>query len=164
MKSQSSPHYMNRNSTQTLRQGLAEYYALNPHITPPETQPPEFAKILLAHDVGHVIYGCDTGMYDELKILPLFWWTSEWTFQTYLGMKNSPAVDVMYDDMIKEKGARWLYGAVLKELPSLIPALVRIWFKTRNWKKRLPFLEFEPLLDRSLLDIRQEFDVLQFFR
>jgi len=22
---------------------------------------------LLAHDVSHVVYGCDTGMYDELK-------------------------------------------------------------------------------------------------
>lgn len=67
-----SPRYMDKASTQTLREGLTEYYALNPHMTPPETQPSEFAKILLAHDVGHVIYGCDTGMYDELKILPLF--------------------------------------------------------------------------------------------
>lgn len=31
-------------------------------------------------------------------------WTSECTFQTYLRMKDSPAVDVMYDDMIKEIG------------------------------------------------------------
>jgi hypothetical protein len=77
-------------------------------------------------------------------------------------MKDSPAVDVMYDDMIKEKGGLWLYGAVLKVLPTLIPALIPIWFKTRNRQKLLPFLEFEPLLDRSLLQIRQEFDLLQF--
>jgi hypothetical protein len=153
--------YMDKGSVQTLREGLAEYYALNPHVTPPETQPSEFAKILLAHDVGHVIYGCDTGMYDELKILPLFWWTSECTFQTYLKMKNSPAVDVMYADMIREKGVLWLYGEVLRVLPPLIPELIQIWFKARNRKKRLPFLAFEPLLDRSLLDIRQEFDLLQ---
>ena len=158
------PRYMDKNSTQTLREGLAEYYAVNPHLTSPETQPPEFAKILLAHDVGHVIYGCDTGMYDELKILPLFWWTSECTFQTYLGMKNSPAVDVMYTDMIKEKGVLWLYGAVLRVLPSLIPELVPIWLKTRKRQKLLPFLEFEPLLSCSLLNIRQEFDLLQFIK
>jgi hypothetical protein len=66
------PRYKEKSSTQTLREGLAEYYALNPRVTPPETQPPEFARILRAHDAGHVIYGCDTGMYDELKILPLF--------------------------------------------------------------------------------------------
>jgi hypothetical protein len=154
------PCYIDKNSTQTLREGLAEYYALNPHVTPPETQPPEFGKILLAHDVGHVIYGCDTGMYDELKILPLFWWTSECTFGTYLKMKNSPAVDVMYADMIKEKGILWLYGSVLRVLPALIPVLIPIWFKTRKRQKLLPFLEFEPLLDRTLLSIRQEYDLL----
>lgn len=158
------PQYMSKNSTQTLREGLVEYYARNPHITPPEKQPPEFAKILQAHDVGHVIYGCDTGMYDELKILPLFWWTSECTFQTYLKMKNSPAVDVMYDDMIRDKGVLWLYGAVLRVLPRLIPELISLWFKTRKRQHLVPFLEFEPLLDRSLLDIREEFNLLKFIR
>ncbi|MEO1145926.1 MAG: hypothetical protein AAFY26_10040 [Cyanobacteria bacterium J06638_22] len=155
------PCYMDKQSTQTLREGLAEYYALNPHVTDPATQPSDFAKILHAHDVGHVIYGCDTGMHDELKILPLFWWTSECTFQTYLKMKNSPAVDVMYEDMVKEKGRFWLYGAVLKVLPGVAVDLIPIWFKTRNWAKRLPFLAFEPLLDQSLLDIRKEFDLLR---
>lgn len=158
------PRYMDKTSTQTLQEGLIEYYAFNPHVTLPETQPPDFAKILLAHDVGLVIYGCDTGMYDELKILPLFWWTSECTFQTYLKMKNSPAVDVMYADLIKEKGVFWLYSSVFRVLPPLIPELILIWFKTRNRKKLLPFLEFEPLLNRSLLDIRQEFDLLQFLK
>jgi hypothetical protein len=159
-----APHYVDKASTQTLREGLAEYYDLNPNVTQPETQPAEFAKILLAHDVLHVIYGLDTGMYDELKLLPISWWTSECTFRTYLKMKDSPAVDVMYDDMIREKGVLWLYGSVLRVLPALIPALIPIWFKTRKRQKLIPFLRFEPLLDRSLLDIRQEFDLLQFIK
>ncbi|MBE9155286.1 hypothetical protein IQ265_00285 [Nodosilinea sp. LEGE 06152] len=158
------PCYLNKDSTQTLREGLAEYYALNPHITPHATQPPEFAKILEAHDVGHVIYGCDTSMYDELKILPLFWWTSECTFQRFRQMRNTPAVDVMYDDMIREKGALWLYGEIIRVIPPLIPELVAIWFQTRDRQKRLPFLDFQPLLDRSLWSIRQEFDLLPLIR
>ncbi|MEM8810815.1 MAG: hypothetical protein AAGF01_32800, partial [Cyanobacteria bacterium P01_G01_bin.38] len=115
-------------------------------------------------DVGHVIYGCDTGMYDELKLLPLFWWTSECTFSRYLEMRNTPAVDVMYDDMIREKGALWLYGAILRVLPPLIPELISIWAKTRRREKRVPFLDFHPLLDRSLLDIRREFDLLRLIK
>lgn len=99
-------------------------------------------------------------MYDELKILPLFWWTSECTFQRFREMRNTLAVDVMYEDMIREKGVLWLYGAVLMVLPPLIPELVSIWFKTRARLKRLPFLEFHSLLDLSLLDIRQEYDLL----
>ncbi len=77
-------------------------------------------------------------------------------------MRNSPAVDVMYEDMIQEKGPLWLYGAVLRVLPAVLVELIPIWFKTRSRQKRLPFLEFEPLLDRSLLEIRQEFDLLPF--
>jgi hypothetical protein len=156
------PHYLDRNSTQTLRAGISEYYACNPHVTNPATQPSEFAQILLAHDARHFIYGCNTGMFDELKILPLFWWTSECTFGTYLKMEDSPAVDVMYDDTIREKGSLWLYRAVLRVVPRLIPTLIPIWFKTRNCQKLVPFLNFEALLDRSLLDIRTEFDLLQF--
>ncbi|MEM1367311.1 MAG: hypothetical protein AAGG02_04685 [Cyanobacteria bacterium P01_H01_bin.15] len=158
------PKYIDKNSTQTLSEGLAEYYSFNSHITDPTTQPLEFARILRAHDVGHVIYGCDTGMYDELKILPLFWWTSECTFQEYLRMKNSPAVDVMYEDMIKIKGELWLYLSILRVLPGVILELIPIWFKTRNRKKLLPFLDFEPLLNRSLFEIRQEFCLLPFMK
>jgi hypothetical protein len=75
-------------------------------------------------------------------------------------MGNTPAVDVMYADMIREKGFFWLYKEVLKVLLPLIPELIFIWQNTRHRQKLLPFLEFEPLLDRSLLDIRQEFDLL----
>lgn len=154
------PQYLQKESTQTLREGLAEYYQWNPHVTDPETQPSEFGKILRAHDVGHVIYGCDTGMFDELRLLPLSWWTSECTFARYLEMKQSPAVDVMYADMIREKGALWLYGAVLRVLPRLIPELIGMWFKTRDRQQRVPFLDFEPLLDRPLWEIRQEYNLL----
>lgn len=158
------PLYMDKQSTQSLREGLAEYYALNPHVTDPATQPSDFAKILSAHDVGHVIYACDTGMHDELKILPLFWWTSECTFQAYLAMRNSPAVDVMYDDLIRTKGALWLYLSILRVLPGVIFELIPIWFKSRNCHKLVPFLGFESLLDRSLLSIRQEFNLLSLIK
>lgn len=90
--------------------------------------------------------------------------SGECTFQTYLKLKNSPAVDVMYEDMIKEKGALWLYGAILRVLPGVILELIPIWFKTRDCRKLLPFMEFESLLDRSLMEIRQEFDLLPFIK
>ncbi|HEY9657811.1 MAG TPA: hypothetical protein V6C65_05045 [Allocoleopsis sp.] len=160
------PRYADKASTQTLEEGLAEYYALNPHLTLPKTQPPEFARILRAHDVGHVIYGCDTGMYDELKLLPLFWWTSECTFQRFreMRMNNTAVIDVMYEDMIREKGALWLYGSILKVLPGVILELIPIWFQTRNRQKLLPFLDFEPLMERSLLDIRQEYNLMSLLK
>jgi len=162
------PHYTDKNSTQTLQKGLEEYYALNPNVTNPRELPPEFAKILLAHDVSHIVYGCDTGMYDELKILPLTWWTSNYKFRDYLRtIKDptiSPAIRVMYDDLIKEHGVIWLYTSIFFVLPQLLPELISMWLKSRKRDRFVPFLDCEPLLERSLLEIRQEFDLLPFFK
>ncbi|MBH8556273.1 hypothetical protein I8751_28900 [Nostocaceae cyanobacterium CENA357] len=158
------PFYTNKHSTQTLQQGLDEYYAVNPNLTNPKKLPPEFAKILLAHDVSHIIYGCDTGMYDELKLLPLIWWTSKYKFHDHLSTLQdstiSPVIRVMYDDLIKQHGVFWLYSSIFLVLPKLLPELIVMLWKNRQRQCYLPFLNFEPLLERSLLEIRQDFDLL----
>ena len=158
------PYYIDKHSTQTLQQGLEEYYALNPHITDPRKLPPEFARILMAHDVSHVILGCTTNMYDELKLLPLGFWTSDFKFKDYIRVNQDPtikpAIDTMYRDLIKEHGVLWLYGSIFLTLPRLLPEVIIIWFKTRSRSKFYPFLNYESLLHRSLLEIRQEFDLL----
>lgn len=164
MSQRTRPNYCDKNSTQTLREGLEEYYTVNADFTHPSTQPEDFAKILLAHDASHVIYGCDTDMYDELKILPLTFLTSDFKFRDYLRERKNPAVDVMYADLIERHGTLWLYSSILFELPRLLPELISMWQKTRNRQLEVPFLNFEPLLERSLLEIRQEFDLLPFIK
>lgn len=154
--------YTLKTSQQTLREGIAEYYQRNPHVTDPATQSDDFAKVLASHDALHVIYGLTTDMYDELKLLVLSWWTSECTFGEYLKMKNTPAVDVMYDDMIKEKGTLWLYTRILRTLPKLLVELPLLRLQTKDWPKRLPFFDYEILLDKTLLEIRQDYNLLQF--
>jgi hypothetical protein len=156
----SKPRYTEKLTTQTLEEGLEEYYKINPHITDPATQPKEFGEILRAHDVGHVIFGCDTTMRDELKILPMFWWTSECTFKEYLKMKDSPAVDVMYKDMIAAKGELQLILTIIRSLPLALIEIIPIWLKTRKRGKRLPFLNYDALLGKHLDEIRKEYDLL----
>ncbi|HEY9614508.1 hypothetical protein [Allocoleopsis sp.] len=164
MNQRPRPRYTDKNSLQTLHEGLEEYYAVNSDFTHPSTQPKDFAKILLAHDASHVIYGCDTDMYDELKILPLTFLTSDFKFRDYLRERKNPAVDVMYADLIQRDGVIWLYSAILFELPRLLPELISMWLKNRNRQHFVPFLEFELMLDRSLLEIRQEFDLFPFIK
>lgn len=164
MSQRTRPQYTNKNSTQTLRQGLEEYYAVNFDLTHLSTQPEDFAKILFAHDASHVIYGCDTNMYDELKILPLTFWTSDFKFRDWLHERQNPSVSVMYEDLIKRHGVIWLYSTIFFELLRLVPELISMWLKTRNHQTFVPFLNFEPMLDRSLLEIRQEFDLLPFIK
>jgi hypothetical protein len=168
MSKRPRPQYTDKNSTQTLREGLEEYYAVNPGLTNPSLQPANFAKIMLAHDASHVIYGLDTDMYDELKLLPLCFWTSDFKFSDYLDtVKNpeiKPAISIMYDDLMKQHGVIWLYTSILVVLPRLVPEMISMWVKTRKRQNFIPYLEFEPLRECSLLDIRQEFELLPFIK
>ena len=162
----SRPRYTNRHSTQTLGQGLEEYYTANPNLTDPRELPLEFSQILLAHDITHIILGCDTDMYDELKLLPLCFWTSDFKFRDYLRVvrdpKIRPAIGIMYDDLVKQHGQFRLYASIVSVLPRLLPKIILIWFETRGTRKYYPFFDYESLLDRSLLEIRQEFELLPF--
>lgn len=164
----SPPKYLNKHSIQTLQQGLEEYYEINSNITDPRELPPEFAQILLAHDITHVVLGCDTNMYDEIKLLPLSFWTSDFKFSDYISTRKNPkirpAIDIMYDDLIKQHGVLWLYSSILFILPRLLPEVMSIWFKTRGTRKYYPFLDYESLLNRSLLETRQEFNLLPLIR
>jgi hypothetical protein len=89
MSQRTQPTYLRTDSTQTLRQGIEEYYAANPGITDPRQMPPDFARILLAHDACHVILGCDTDMYDEIRLLPLSFWVTDNRFKDYLQERQS---------------------------------------------------------------------------
>ena len=164
MNKRSCPQYINKHSTQTLRQGLAEYYKINSSVTNPKELPPEFARILSAHDASHVVLACDTNMYDEIKLLPLSFWTSDFKFKDYLNTRKDPkmrsAIDIMYDDLITQHGTLWLYSSILFVLPRLLPEIAIIWFKTRGARKYYPFLDYEPLLDCPLLEIRRKFHLL----
>ncbi|UFP93291.1 hypothetical protein [Gloeobacter morelensis] len=166
MDGKARPLYLDKGSTQTLREGLEEYYAAYPNLTDPRELSEAFARIILAHDVSHVVYGCDTGMYDELKLLPLTWWTSDYHFSDHLRTLRDPvigpAVAIMYDDLIKQHGTLWLYGSMFVEFPKLVPELTALWLRNRKRQRFVPFLQFEPLLDRPLLDIREEFELLPF--
>ncbi|MGJ5675993.1 MAG: hypothetical protein ACR9NN_20655 [Nostochopsis sp.] len=155
------PQYTDKSSTQTLRQGLEEYYALNPSISDPHQMPADFAKIMLAHDVTHVVFGCDTNMYDELRLLPLTFIVSDYKLQDYLRDRQHPAVEVMYNDLVQRQGLIWLYSSILAVLPRLLPELVLIWFKNRGRKQYWPYFDYERLFERSLLEIRRKFDILQ---
>ena len=161
------PRYTDKNSTQTLSQGLEEYYTVNSDFTHPSKMPPDFAKIMLAHDASHVIYGCDTDMYDEMKILPLTFWTSDFKFRDYIRVNREPVtkamIDAMFNDLLKRYGV-WFYGSIFTAILRVLPEVISMWFKTRKRQRYITYLNFEPFLNHSLLEIRQEFDLLPFIK
>jgi hypothetical protein len=61
-------------STQTLAEGLAEYYAANPGLKRGSALSPEAREFFRCHDAVHVLYGCGTSVSDEaiVKLASLF--------------------------------------------------------------------------------------------
>ena len=63
-----APKYLEAASTQTLGEGIAEYYEHNTALLDPSKLPDEVAALFRQHDAGHVIFGCDTSLRGETLI------------------------------------------------------------------------------------------------
>lgn len=60
--------FQSSTSTQTLAQGLAEYFSANPHLKRGDDLSPDAREFFNSHDVVHVLYGCGTSMPDEAVV------------------------------------------------------------------------------------------------
>ena len=56
------PRYVIQDSTQSLREAIAEYYQCNPGLLEPDDMPDGAACLFRQHDAGHVVFGCDTSL------------------------------------------------------------------------------------------------------
>lgn len=149
--------YQDQDSTLTLREGLAEYYASNPDlIDPSETSTPEMGQYFANHDASHVAFGTSTKLEDEVL-------NDVWTFF---------AVDVNYRYYVSElaktkeeasqvvKGLR--FWGTIRGVGLMIwrlPALIR---RSRKMTRKWPWKGWEVYLDRPLDEIRQELQLRVF--
>ena len=52
---EATPSYAEQDSSQSLREGLAEYYARNPNLLDPSTLPADAEELFRQHDAGHAL-------------------------------------------------------------------------------------------------------------
>jgi len=161
--------YTDKYSTQTLRQGMEEYFKENNKNTYPNRMREDFSKLLMAHDITHVVFGYDTDMCDEWRLFFFTLFVTNYTFKEYvrayqdwLRDRDDPSVSATLDDVLKEQNALRFYSVSLISLLLVLPEIVVMWFQTRGHQNYWSYYEYEPMLDRSLLDIRQEFNLLDF--
>ena len=82
-------------STQTLAQGLVEYFAANPSLKRQEAlSSKEAREFFRSHDIVHVVYGCGTTMPDEaiVKLASLLGTTGGWS--VLRGYVNHETLDI----------------------------------------------------------------------
>jgi len=161
--------YTEKHSTQTLRQGMEEYFKANPQITYPARMRADFSKLLMAHDITHVVFGYDTDMCDEWRLFFFTFFVSTYTFKDYvrayqdwMADRKDPAVSALLNDVMKGQNAFSWYSWAVVSLLLVLPEIVVMWFQTRGHQKSWSYYEYEPMFERSLLEIRQEFSLLGF--
>lgn len=161
--------YIDKYSTQTIRQGLEEYSKANPNLTDTNLLRADFAKHLIAHDISHIVFGYDTDMDDELRLFFFTFFVSNYKFKNYVSSYqdwlrdfDDPSVSLTLDDVTKDQSKLSFYSSVAITLLRILPEVLMMWFETRGHQKPWLYFDFEPMLDRSVLEIRQEFDLLRF--
>ncbi|HIG39444.1 MAG TPA: hypothetical protein EYQ14_02715 [Gammaproteobacteria bacterium] len=143
--------YQIQDSGMTLREGLAEYYQVNPGLSDPNTiEDPVSAAYFRNHDASHVFFGTHTGVLNEaINDLLTLW-----------------GVDVPYKDYITGFTATQESKSILKQLLN-ISIIVTLWQTIRlipavrrNAKamtRRWPWAPPDDYYERPLCDLRTEF-------
>lgn len=145
--------YQDQDSTQTLREGLAEYYAANVGIVMrPDDLPPESVALFRSHDLCHVIFGLDTSLGDETLADTRTLLSCDVGARRYARYLTS---DRTAKTLFKELGYT---KAVWITLLS-VPRICRAALEALRTRKRWPWVPPEDYLDRSLGELRREFGI-----
>ena len=143
-------NYVEEGSTQSLGEGLAEYYAAN-SLLDPSALPEEVGDLFRQHDAGHVIFGCDISLRGETLI-------DTWTIlattagvRGYLEYLRHPQVTEIFSDAG--------YGRIVLEFIRCLPDFGRVLVRSQRVSAKWPWQDWELYLDRSLVEIRREFNI-----
>ena len=137
----------------TLREGLAEYYRVNPGLSVPDAiTSPTSAAYFHNHDCTHVVFGTHTGLLDEgiNDLLTLF------------GV-NIRALDYGKGFIVSDEAKTISKGFLNLSLIPLVWHVVRltpkVWRHSRKMTKKWPWSPPADFLDRPLDELRAEFGI-----
>lgn len=145
--------YQAQDSTQTLAEGLAEYYVANrDKVLRPEALPPGSRALFRSHDLCHVIFGLDTTLQDEAMADTRTLLSCDIGWARYsLYLASDPQAKANF----KQVG----YFAAVWGTLSALPRMLRAVYEARLTRQRWPWEPPAAFLDRSLADLRGEFNI-----
>lgn len=142
--------YQTADSSSTLEEGLAEYYASREGLVGGRGVSPDAREFFRCHDAAHVVFGCDTSLANELLV-------KMWSFfGTSAGLGLLRAYRLPESQEIYER-IPWSEVAVVAARAIRLVPLV-LW-RCRRMRKRWPWSGFDAYLGVPLADIRREFGI-----
>lgn len=153
-------YYQLPDATMTLREGLAEYYLVNPGLSiPANLEDQKSAVYFHNHDSTHVVFGMHTGsLHEGVNDL----WTIfgvDIRFRDYvMGFFATDQSEKISKEIADEfGGAKGL--ALIWNTLRLLPEL---WRRTRAMNKKWPWTPSDRLLDAPLDELRAEYGIRVF--
>ena len=143
--------YQEAGSKMTLAEGLAEYYRVHPEFAGINGFLGQTQETVKAHDVCHVIFGLGATSEEELIV-------ETWTFfGCHLPVKKIVEIPKTKFgiELIKYFGPFRL----IRRFVLTSPRIIKTMFAAFQMKKRWPHFDYEPYLNTSLQEIREEFGI-----
>jgi hypothetical protein len=138
-------------STQTLAQGLAEYFAANPSLKRQDALlSTEARQFFGSHDIVHVLYGCGTTMPDEavVKLSSLFGTTGG--LQVLRGYANYETLDIY---------TKLPMGSTVVALVMSPYLVVRTLWRCARQSQRWPWVANQQYMSTPLVELRSKFKI-----
>ena len=143
--------YLEQDCPLTLREGLDEYFAGIPDLITEDNASPEIARLFRHHDIGHVVFGCDTTLRGEPLADTWCVMGTTVTLREYMRYAELPETRQIF----REAGILRVAWISLVMLPDVLRA---VWCCLRMPKK-FPYWDPEPWMDTPLAELRREFGV-----
>jgi hypothetical protein len=146
--------YIHAANDLTLKDALREHYALNPQFTVWSAYKSEIAqKLVKAHDISHIIFGCDTSLLGEMRVQ--LW--AKFGVQSF-GLRES----LRY---AKDKEAKVLlknpvgYWAMLTFFVKNFDEVLKVRSKAKSMTQRWVYFDEHVYMAMTVRDIRKQFDI-----
>jgi ubiquinone biosynthesis protein Coq4 len=145
-------NYLDRDCHITIQQALDRYYAQNPDFYQPNRLDDDSRKVFFAHDVCHIIFGCDTSLVGEGKVEQWTIHSTNFNFQNYV------------DTILGTEATRQAVSEIsvwqvfIQGFLNIYP-LIKTYFRARQVKPKWDFYNYSAYLDRSIAEIREEFNI-----
>jgi hypothetical protein len=139
--------YTRQDSMQTLRDGLAEYYAANPRLLDPRALPADAARLFRQHDAAHVVFGCDTSLRGETLVDTWTIFGSSIGLRGYLAYLRLPEVNQVFAEIGLPR--------ILLETARNLPDAIRVVWRSLRLARKWPWRDYERYLDERLGHVRE---------
>ena len=143
--------YLEQDCEQPLSEALDDYFAEIPGLLNEENADDRVAALFRRHDIGHVVFGCDTTLNGEPLADTFCMFGTDVTLAEYAEYARIPETKQVF----KDAGIGPLLWSSLKSIPAVLRALWICW----RMPKKFPFWDNDVWLDVPLREIRREFGI-----